>query len=456
VEAQELPQHQVPSGDRVASYMTSPTVIGTGLLPTTLRRQTIRKNSMRGFSAYLLVLTGSYFILKWPSKTDDYHMFVPISSRVSETTAKLIPELRPLQKLNHLPKHIESFRNIKSYMLSENLEAIASSNISKRQLTLTHWTWGNDPLLELRYQEDIAGINITHDCMLSTCLETNDKSLPTDAYILNLRSGESLKPLPDNLTHQKIIFRMTESAAQRSTLNFTFDASVTYRSDSDGVFNYGLCQIRTEPVDHQDHSLGRISPAYWIISNWHGRRTQVYNELSELLEIDLFGGHTQNYISDWNSGDTVEMKELARKYWFYLAFENSECDQYISEKPWRALALGNVPVVLGGLSPPDYEDPLPPYSYIHIDDFYSVESLGKYLRFLMESPTEYNKYHKWRADYYIDYFLQGDPVDNRPYSHASYNSWCHTCDMLAYKLSADTFTQRTVNEWWFRESSCRV
>ena len=38
----------------------------------------------------------------------------------------------------------------------------------------------------------------------------------------------------------------------------------------------------------------------------------------------------------------------AEQYWFYLAFENSICNDYITEKFWRTLDLKTVPVVMGG------------------------------------------------------------------------------------------------------------
>ena len=34
---------------------------------------------------------------------------------------------------------------------------------------------------------------------------------------------------------------------------------------------------------------------------------------------------------------------------FYLAFENSHCQDYITEKFWRALDKGIVPIVMGNI-----------------------------------------------------------------------------------------------------------
>ena len=49
-----------------------------------------------------------------------------------------------------------------------------------------------------------------------------------------------------------------------------------------------------------------------------------------------------------NHNNAYCYEELAESYWFYLAFENSICNDYITEKFWRTLDLKTVPVVMGG------------------------------------------------------------------------------------------------------------
>ncbi len=39
---------------------------------------------------------------------------------------------------------------------------------------------------------------------------------------------------------------------------------------------------------------------------------------------------------------------LLSEYKFYLAFENSFCEDYVSEKFWNALRRSVVPIVMGG------------------------------------------------------------------------------------------------------------
>ena len=73
-------------------------------------------------------------------------------------------------------------------------------------------------------------------------------------------------------------------------------------------------------------------------------------------------------------------------YWFYLAFENSNCPDYITEKLWRILDLPVVPIVMGG---GNYRRDAPPHSVIDVNDFPHVKALASYLNFLMENPVRF-------------------------------------------------------------------
>lgn len=45
--------------------------------------------------------------------------------------------------------------------------------------------------------------------------------------------------------------------------------------------------------------------------------------------------------------DHKDFYKLAAKYKFSLAMENGICDDYITEKVWRPLMVGSLPVVMG-------------------------------------------------------------------------------------------------------------
>jgi alpha-1,3-fucosyltransferase len=121
-------------------------------------------------------------------------------------------------------------------------------------------------------------------------------------------------------------------------------------------------------------------------------------------------------------------------YKFYLAFENSICPDYVTEKVFKILDYNIIPVVLNGANMADF---LPPKSYIDANSFETVEKLADYLKFLSENPKEYVKYFWWKK-YYTrwtrrvdlcqicekvndeELLSKGKTVDNFPRFHSPY------------------------------------
>ena len=92
-----------------------------------------------------------------------------------------------------------------------------------------------------------------------------------------------------------------------------------------------------------------------------------------------------------------ECKDKAKLYKFYLAFENYNCKDYVTEKYWRnALSRDIVPIVIAG----SYnKDVMIPGSYINIHDFPNAKSLANYLKYLDSNDTAYNMYFQWKKTY---------------------------------------------------------
>lgn len=92
---------------------------------------------------------------------------------------------------------------------------------------------------------------------------------------------------------------------------------------------------------------------------------------------------------------------LLQKYTFYLAFENSNCREYITEKAWwNAYHNRLIPIILGP-SKADCAQLLPPGSYIHVDDHKSPYQLAQYLLLLIKYPTLYLNYFEWRNKFQV-------------------------------------------------------
>lgn len=82
------------------------------------------------------------------------------------------------------------------------------------------------------------------------------------------------------------------------------------------------------------------------------------------------------------------------RYKFHLALENGLCPDYMTEKLWRPLHLGCVPVYRGSSAVGDW---MPnDHSVITADQFPSPRSLADFLRRLDENDDEYVKYLKFK------------------------------------------------------------
>ncbi|OAD56647.1 Alpha-(1,3)-fucosyltransferase B, partial [Eufriesea mexicana] len=107
----------------------------------------------------------------------------------------------------------------------------------------------------------------------------------------------------------------------------------------------------------------------------------------------------ENYLEILNNGDFLS---FIANYKFTIAFENAVCDDYITEKLWRPLVVGSIPVYYGS---PSFKDWLPNnMSAISILDFKDPINLANFLHNLSNNETEYNKYlsHKLIDKYEIN------------------------------------------------------
>ncbi|RCN53372.1 hypothetical protein ANCCAN_00435 [Ancylostoma caninum] len=78
---------------------------------------------------------------------------------------------------------------------------------------------------------------------------------------------------------------------------------------------------------------------------------------------------------------------------FYIAFENSICKEYVTEKYFLRLSQLLVPVVFKRKILEELG--LPSDSFIALDDFDSIGELGNYLNKLRSDDHSYSRYFAW-------------------------------------------------------------
>ncbi|XP_071816649.1 glycoprotein 3-alpha-L-fucosyltransferase A-like [Apostichopus japonicus] len=179
-----------------------------------------------------------------------------------------------------------------------------------------------------------------------------------------------------------------------------FNVTYTYHSKSDISVPYGRYQpyatFNDDEIDVDYHTLHHKF-AMWMSSHcdtisWD--RTKFVKDLAEYMPIDRFG--KCGNMTDKCKRGSSECGWLQRDYMFILAFENSCCEEYISEKFWKVLSTGvSIPVVIGAKKE-DYKRLGPPNSFIHVDDFKSMQELASYLQKVANNSVLYNSFFKWK------------------------------------------------------------
>jgi glycoprotein 3-alpha-L-fucosyltransferase len=204
-------------------------------------------------------------------------------------------------------------------------------------------------------------------------------------------------------------------------LNGVFNWTATYKRDSDVLVSYyHAVDLRSEEegtsvkdkttrYSKRDKSRttsiatnfakGKSKMAVIMVNNcgaWNNR-LEYAKELGKHVRVDIFGACSGRRCP----GGWCKLSDLAKVYKFYLAFENSNCPDYITEKFWRNALLHNmVPIALGA-SKADYLNVAPPHSFIHADDFNTSAELAVYLKLLDKNDALYNGYFEWKQQYRI-------------------------------------------------------
>ncbi|KAI9301271.1 hypothetical protein BJ944DRAFT_169396 [Cunninghamella echinulata] len=153
------------------------------------------------------------------------------------------------------------------------------------------------------------------------------------------------------------------------------------------------------------------APVLWVASNcdaWSDRHVYV-KELMKYIQVDSYGSCLNNKPSP---KDPTEREQIMKHYKFYLAIENSNCDDYVTEKLFDTFQFSAVPIIDG---PNSYEGYLPNNrSAIRMDAYPDPRRLADYINYLNKNDTAYLEYFSFRQ--------QDQPEDKR-LNQRFYQEW---------------------------------
>ncbi|KAG0501876.1 hypothetical protein HPP92_001948 [Vanilla planifolia] len=152
----------------------------------------------------------------------------------------------------------------------------------------------------------------------------------------------------------------------------------------------------------------------------HNFRLQVLEMLEKLnITVDSYGSCHRNHDGNVDKVDTL------KHYKFSLAFENSNEEDYVTEKFFQSLVAGTVPVVVGA---PNIQDFAPsPASVLHIRELDDVNAIANTMKYLVANPAAYSKMLSWKFEGPSDSF-------KALLDMAAVHSSCRLCIHVATKI----------------------
>ncbi|XP_059155126.1 alpha-(1,3)-fucosyltransferase C-like [Physella acuta] len=180
--------------------------------------------------------------------------------------------------------------------------------------------------------------------------------------------------------------------------NFAFNLTFTYRRDADIFLPYGILEFKplAKNVQPNYYEIAKRKTRFsaWLVSNCetNSKREDYIDQMQKYVVVDTYGGCGRPCKKDYCASVFTDYK-------FYLAFENSICHDYVTEKFFKVFRhdLHIVPVVRGGI---DYKKYFPHDVFIDAADFKSPRDLAIYLKDLGKDLKRYSGYLE-RIDQYV-------------------------------------------------------
>ena len=287
-------------------------------------------------------------------------------------------------------------------------------------------------------------------CPVSNCLVTTKIPHYPDAAAVLFNHFLIDGPPPTKYPGQVWIFQSEEPPYYTVTeydkqWNGMFNYTFTYRNDSVLSDAFGRLEKRKVPIirDYDEMFESKDGDVAMFESNCDppSRRQEYVKELMRYIKVDVYGrcGHHKCGKRNFNNrGSCHDM--IAKRYKFYLSFENSICKDYISEKIYHVFEAG-YPIIPVVRSAPNILDYIPRRLFINTYDFKHPKYLARYLHRLGNDKRRYIQFVKT-----IDGFTSP--------GHAGIfqESMCKLCSILNEPMNHPHVINMPMSRWaWLRQ-----
>jgi glycoprotein 3-alpha-L-fucosyltransferase len=219
-----------------------------------------------------------------------------------------------------------------------------------------------------------------------------------------------------------------------------FNWTLSYKTDAEiyegsyGFFDYTNhitpeSLIRFKKQIFYNNFEKRINAILWFVSNCNSKqRIQVALDISKYFPLHIYGScdpldglneseRKQKYphlkvtkfanTKTCAPGSLCEEKKL-NSYKYYLAFENRNCSDYITEKLWRSLKKNLIPIVFQPNEDSFIRYSIPTKSFLHLNNFKNDPFLlSEYLWNMNTNFDLYYEHIKWTFVYMKTIFDMG-------------------------------------------------
>lgn len=250
-----------------------------------------------------------------------------------------------------------------------------------------------------RYQNNS---NVAAFLFYGSHINVTDLPLPKTAF-WGLFHEESPKNVPFLSFHNSIeLFDYTATFSR-----FSRDIPLTLQHLPDISWITDRTYHRTIEDQNALQKMDKLAPILYLQSNCDTltERDEYVRELRKYIPVHSFGRCLNDNSNKTLPGyltDSSEAFKFMARYKFMIAYENAVCEDYITEKLWRPIRLGVVPIYFGATNIRDW---LPnPKSAILIEDFESPQKLADYIKKVNKDDKLYNQY--------LEHKLSPQPISN--------------------------------------------
>lgn len=278
-------------------------------------------------------------------------------------------------------------RYLKTVLIFGTVQLLLYVNgIEKENGTIYVLLWPSANREPFNFLEMGKAVFFNRNCAFQNCFLTNETELFTnvtsfDVIVFNaqnlLGKQKTELTLPNARSSKQLYIFFSIEPAEVYPLSTDFDGffnlTWTYRYDSNVTLQYIVVSERSGSIVGPQKTMHwmdikKMDPlskkikkkirkkkfaAAWFVSNCVNPRNnrQLFAETLKVelatlgLELHIYGG-CGNFKCDKNLKDCGAI--IRKQYYFYLAFENSFCEDYVSEKVLHGLQNFAIPVVYGG------------------------------------------------------------------------------------------------------------